>query len=552
MSLVKAPGQPSNGGLYIDTVTGQYFSQDAMNPGLFSPLGGVGQGAVGAPVMRTDVGGSSNGGFQEGDPGDLRRIVGYRGDGTPITAQDVASENAAQQRTTQAATARQKAAELAAANSGAMASMLSAQAAMARLGLDDKISLRDLQEKMREFDISTAEGRRQFDQTLAQRAREFDTTENRERAALILNAPKGPADAFTYLARMQSLAQRGFVTDTLRSAIQSATGMTMDQLKQSPVLTNTQLAVGLTDAISGRQMDSNVAGFLSRTFGTPNSAVAQAQQVYNGQGPITAPTAEQLVSTTNQLQANASQQNAYLSGPARPEGMSDAWQWDPQRGDFTHSGAEGSTVLWNNGTPLNDTSGLYQFGVPKTGLTQAGYASSPAIRLAADAVGSGGIAPPAGSGPIGSSGAVQVPEPTPTGDPEQDWRNYAWYVANSTFAANAPGSRPGGANTPQELAAMIYAQNYSNPLSQGYTPTSPLGTVPATTGTGGTGSSFLLQNPPTGFQTSAQEFGKLEPSTQAAYLNLISESGGEMPEDFLSGLRKGALNFKRSNAVRFG
>ena len=80
----------------------------------------------------------------------------------------------------------------------------------------------------------------------------------------ILNAPRGPADMFSYAARVKSLAgnDTGAVGELLRGALTSTTGKTIDQLSGSTPLTNTEFAQGMSDLALGKPVSDRVKNFI--------------------------------------------------------------------------------------------------------------------------------------------------------------------------------------------------------------------------------------------------------------------------------------------------
>lgn len=100
----------------------------------------------------------------------------------------------------------------------------------------------------------------------------------------INNAPKGPADAFSYLAKEQSMANAyNPVAQLLGSNIQAVTGQSLANLSNTPTLTNTQLATDLVNSQNGGSVSPLTAQFLARSL----------------QPPAYAPTAASGGSTTN-------------------------------------------------------------------------------------------------------------------------------------------------------------------------------------------------------------------------------------------------------------
>lgn len=88
----------------------------------------------------------------------------------------------------------------------------------------------------------------------------------------ILNAPKGPADAFSYLAKEQSMGNAyNPVAQLLGQGIQTATGQSLGSLANQPTLTNTQLASDLVNSQNGGTMSPLTQQFLSRSL-QPNNA----------------------------------------------------------------------------------------------------------------------------------------------------------------------------------------------------------------------------------------------------------------------------------------
>ena len=275
----------------------------------------------------------------------------------------------------------------------------------ARFGLDE----RAFDESIRQFDLSTEEGRRQFNESMVfqretlQFQREAEEQRNTlGQSNMILNAPRGPADFWAYAARLQGLRDNNMLTNTLRRSIEGATGTSINQLSNTPVLTNTQLAQDLAGASSGRPASDLTRDFLRRTLGTSSATLAAMDQTATAQA---------------QAQAQA----------ARAQG--------------TTAGAAGAPV------------------------------ASPDARTAAPAA-------PAGAG--------------------------ATTMSPGTPMATAAGTPTGG---------------------------------------------FSM---PTGFQTSVQDFARLDPTLQEMYIGAQGEFGGQTRQDFLAGLVRGAPKFAKSAETRLG
>lgn len=127
-------------------------------------------------------------------------------------------------------------------NAQAQNQLASAQNLVGRLGLDRDTLLNT----MRQFDITTQEGQRQFNATLSAQLQQNDRAYQVARAGALLNAPRGPADYFSYTARLNSLRDpTNSVGQGLGGAIQGASGQSLQQLQSNAPYTNTQMAQDL-------------------------------------------------------------------------------------------------------------------------------------------------------------------------------------------------------------------------------------------------------------------------------------------------------------------
>lgn len=100
------------------------------------------------------------------------------------------------------------------------------------------------------------------------------TNEQKMLSDLVMNAAKGFADPFTYLAKDQTLANSSFLGPILRNALQAATGRTSQSLASSPNLTNTQLAGDIANTFTGGSVAPQTANFLNTIFGQSQTGSA--------------------------------------------------------------------------------------------------------------------------------------------------------------------------------------------------------------------------------------------------------------------------------------
>jgi hypothetical protein len=423
--------------------------------------------------------------------------------------------------------AREILARIAASNASAQASLASARSAADRNGID----LQKLREDARQFDIANTEGRRQFDlkfgidtQRLQLDYRRLAMEEQQAKLAgaqTILNAPRGPADFFAYAARALPAAQAGgsFLENIFGKALENISGESLGQLRQGPVLTNTQLATDMVKASQGGEVSPETATFLKRSLGVsvPPAGTAAAQQA---QAQQPAPGAAAAVPG-----APPAVPTGYVPDPTKPPDWYPGrqWQWDQNRGD------------WFYATQPDD------FGVTPQAIAEMSATYSPYAKVYATEAypmrmgyldqmkreAEGSVFPVTGMGGGGYKGS-----PAPIfGSPG----------ARGSMAVSPPG-------TPAPIGATNYTPIGGGGMGGGSAANPVLDAIL------GGGRSFMQRlgglQLPTGYQTSIQEYNRLAPSVQAMYAGLLGETGLQTQEDFLSGLVKAAPTFGSSRAAR--
>lgn len=414
----------------------------------------------------------------------------------------------------------------------AAASMQSAQQAMRAAGLQAD----ELKERIRQFDITTAEGKRQFDLDFGLDREKFELQRQQlqlQGAEAIINAPRGPADFFAYASRLPSVANAGgsALGNIFGQALQNISGESLASLQQGDVLSNSQLATDLVRASQGGAVSDATSTFLRRSLGVNVPGATQvAQQQAQQQAQAAVPPAMPGVPGAALVAP---------TGPTNPGGLGAGLGPGGMGLNLEMAGPQPGMLVGGPGQTFEQWLAQNGYDIPHWGQSERGAAEIQGYSRSSD--------PDIRDNPTyfgQSSGDIAkttnfLPGIKPIKDMTQLQQQY-WEAqrGNQYNLQQAQAAQAGGAGS---YLGTGGAAAGGNPLYQALLAGGP---------------SFMQRlgalggQIPRGYGTSIQEWNRFEPTAQAMYTGLLSEAGLETPEDFLAGVVKAAPNFAPSRMTR--